>query len=188
MKSVSVSGSLRENVGKKDAKAMRAQGLVPCVVYGGKQQYHIAVDEKQFKDLLYTPEVNYADITIGDYKTKAIVKATQFHPLSDSLVHVDFLEIDDEKQIVVSIPVKVTGNSPGVIRGGKLIKRFRNIKAKGLYNNIPDYLTIDISKLDIGDAICVKDIVSEKFSLVENPANIIVSVDATRNVETPTEG
>lgn len=187
MKSVSVSGSLRENVGKKDAKAMRVQGLIPCVVYGGKEQFHIAVDEKQFKDLIYTPEVNYADITIGEYKTKAIIKDAQFHPLSDQLIHVDFLEINEDKPIFVLIPVKVTGNSPGVIRGGKLVKRYRNIKAKGLYNNIPDYLTVDISKLDIGDSICVKDVVLDKFTLVENPANIIVSVDATRNVEAATE-
>ncbi len=187
MKSVSVSGSPRESVGKKDAKAMRAQGLVPCVVYGGKKQYHIVVEEKQFKDLLYTPEVNYAEITIGDYKTKAIIKAAQFHPLSDNLVHVDFFEIEESKPIVVSIPVKVTGNSPGVIRGGKLTKRYRNVKAKGLYNDIPDYLTVDISKLEIGDAIFVKDVILDKFSLIENSANIIVSVDATRNVETPVE-
>ena len=183
MKAVSVSGSLRENVGKKDAKALRASGLVPCVVYGGEKQHHIFVDEKEFKNLIYTPETNYAELSFADIKTKAIVKDSQHHPLSEKLMHVDFLQITDDKPITVEIPMKITGNSPGVIRGGKLVKRYRKMKVKGLYTNIPDHVTIDISKLDIGNTIYVKDIVLENITIVENPANVVVSVISTRNVE-----
>jgi large subunit ribosomal protein L25 len=183
MKAVSVSGSLRENVGKKDAKALRASGLVPCVVYGGEKQHHIFVDEKEFKNLIYTPETNYAELSFADIKTKAIIKESQFHPLNEKLLHVDFLQITDNKPITVEIPVKITGNSPGVIRGGKLVKRYRKIKVNGIYSNIPDFLAIDISKLDIGNTIFVKDIATENFTVVENPANVVVSVASTRNVE-----
>ncbi|MDD2346075.1 MAG: 50S ribosomal protein L25/general stress protein Ctc [Bacteroidales bacterium] len=183
MKSVSISGSLRENVGKKDAKALRAKGLVPCVVYGGEKQHHIFVDEKQFKNLIYTPETNYAELSFGDIKTKAIIKESQFHPITEKIVHIDFLEITEAKAITIGIPVKITGKSPGVIRGGKLIKRYRKMKVNGFYTDIPDFIIVDISKLEINDTIYVEDIVVDKYKIIENPANVVVSVIATRNVE-----
>ncbi|MDD4575606.1 MAG: 50S ribosomal protein L25 [Bacteroidales bacterium] len=183
MKSVSISGSLRENVGKKDAKALRAKGLVPCVVYGGEKQHHIFVDEKQFKNLIYTPETNYAELSFGDIKTKAIIKESQFHPITEKIVHIDFLEITEAKAITIGIPVKITGKSPGVIRGGKLIKRYRKMKVNGIYTDIPDFIIVDISKLEINDTIYVEDIVVDKYKIIENPANVVVSVIATRNVE-----
>jgi large subunit ribosomal protein L25 len=183
MKAVSVSGSIRENVGKKDAKALRASGLVPCVVYGGEKQHHIVVDAKELKNLIYTPETNYAELTFADVKTKAIIKESQFHPLNEKLLHVDFLEITDNKPITVEIPMKIVGNSPGVIRGGKLVKRYRKMKVNGIYTNIPDHVIVDISKLDIGNTIYVKDIAVENITIVENPANVAVSVVSTRNVE-----
>ncbi len=187
MKAVSVSGSIRENVGKKDAKALRASGLVPCVVYGGEKQYHIVVDAKAFKDLIYTPETNYAELSFGDIKTKAIIKESQFHPLTEKMLHVDFLQITEDRPITVEIPVKIVGNSPGVIRGGKLSKRYRKIKVNGVYNKIPDFLAIDISQLDINDTIYVKDVITKDFKVVENPANVVVSVISTRNVEAAAE-
>ncbi|MFA7107226.1 MAG: 50S ribosomal protein L25 [Candidatus Izemoplasmatales bacterium] len=183
MKSVSISGSLRENVGKKDAKALRTKGLVPCVVYGGEKQHHIFVDEKQFKNLIYTPETNYAELSFGDIKTKAIIKESQFHPITEKIVHIDFLEITEAKAITIGIPVKITGKSPGVIRGGKLIKRYRKMKVNGIYTDIPDFIIVDISKLEINDTIYVEDIVVDKYKIIENPANVVVSVIATRNVE-----
>lgn len=183
MKAVSVSGSLRENVGKKDAKALRAKGLVPCVVYGGEKQHHIFVDEKQFKNLIYTPETNYAELSFGDIKTKAIIKESQFHPITEKIVHIDFLEITEAKAITIGIPVKITGKSPGVIRGGKLIKRYRKMKVNGIYTDIPDFIIVDISKLEINDTIYVEDIVVDKYKIIENPANAVVSVVATRNIE-----
>lgn len=183
MKSVSISGSLRENVGKKDAKALRAKGLIPCVVYGGEKQHHIFVDEKQFKNLIYTPETNYAELSFGDIKTKAIIKESQFHPVTEKILHVDFLKISEDKAITVGIPIKVTGSSPGVIRGGRLIKRYRKIKVNGLYPEIPDFISVDISKLEIGDSIYVEDVVVKNYTILENPSNVVVAVVATRNIE-----
>lgn len=183
MKAVSVSGSLRENVGKKDAKALRAKGLVPCVVYGGEKQHHIFVDEKQFKNLIYTPETNYAELSFGDIKTKAIIKESQFHPVTEKILHIDFLQITEDKAITVGIPVQTTGKSVGVIRGGKLIKRYRKMKVNGFYTDIPDFITVDISKLEINDTIYIEDIAEKNFKIMENPANAVVSVVATRNIE-----
>ena len=111
MKSVSISGSLRENVGKKDAKAQRNQGMIPCVIYGGKEQKVFTVEEKQFKKLLYTPEVNYVELTIDGQTTKAIVQDSQYHPITDKLLHVDFLEVQDGKPITIGIPFIVKGTS-----------------------------------------------------------------------------
>ena len=182
MKSVSISGSLRENVGKKDAKAQRAQGLIPCVVYGGSEQLQFVVEEKQFQHLLFTPEVKYVELEVGSKKFEAVVQATQWHPITDHLLHVDFLEVIEGKPVTIGIPVKITGTSPGVLRGGKLIKKIRKLTVKGLLKNIPEEITIDISNLDINDMIKVGDLVVPNLTLIENPGTLIVNIASTRNV------
>jgi len=186
MKSVSMSGSLRGNVGKKDAKAQRSQGLVPCVMYGGKDQFTFVVDEKQFKDIIFTPEVKYAELEIEGKTYNAIIQDTQWHPISDALLHVDFLEIVPGKNIVIGIPLTIVGTSPGVLRGGKLIKKVRKLKVKGQLQDIPEKIEVDITPLDINDMIKVGDIKLNNLTIMDNKAQIVVSVDSTRNVtETP---
>jgi large subunit ribosomal protein L25 len=183
MKSVSMSGSLRENVGKKDAKAQRNQGLIPCVIYGGEKQLRFVVDEKQFQSIIYTPEVKYAELDINGEKHIAIIKETQFHPITDKLLHVDFLEVVDGKEISIGIPVRIEGTSPGVLRGGKLAKKVRKLKVRGELKNIPENITLNISSLDINDTIKVSDIKIEGLTLIENPGTVVVTVLSTRNVE-----
>ncbi len=183
MKSVSMSGSLRENVGKKDAKAQRASGMIPCVMYGNGEQIHFLANEMSFRDLLYTPEVRYAVININGVEHKAIVQESQYHPVTDKLLHVDFLEVTDNKPITIAIPMKVTGNSPGVMRGGKLSKKVRKVKVHGLLANIPENVTIDISNLDIMDSIRIENVNIDNISFMEQPSKILVSVLPTRNVE-----
>ena len=183
MKSVSISGSLRENVGKKDAREKRKEGLIPCVLYGGKVQHRFLTDVKQFNQLLYTPEIFYADLNIGGNQYKAIVQEVQLHPVTDNLLHVDFLEIIEGKPITIEIPMLVTGNSPGVMRGGKLSKRVRKLKVKGLLEDIPENITVDISNLDILDTVEIKDIPVKNFSIVDNPNKVVVTVLSSRNVE-----
>jgi len=182
MKSVSISGSLRENVGKKDAKAQRAQGLIPCVIYGGKEQLQFVVEEEQFRHLLFTPEVKYVELKVGEKKFEAVVQATQWHPVTDHLLHVDFLEVIDGKPVIIGIPVKITGTSPGVLRGGKLVKKIRKITIKGLLKDIPEEITVDISNLDINEMIKVGDLSTPNLTLMENPGTIIVNIVSTRNV------
>ncbi|MBQ9436149.1 MAG: 50S ribosomal protein L25 [Bacteroidales bacterium] len=187
MKSVSMSGSLRENVGKKDAKAQRAQGLIPCVIYGGEKQYQFVVPENQFRNIIYTPEVKYAELTLGDKTFTAIIQATQFHPITDRLLHVDFLEVVEGKPITIELPLLITGTSPGVLRGGKMVKKARKIKVKGELANIPENITIDISNMEINDNFKVGDIKVDNLTIMDNPNKILVSVLVTRNVEATTE-
>ena len=181
MKSVSISGSLRENVGKKDAKAQRVQGMIPCALYGGKEQKLFVVEEKQFQKLLYTPEVNYVDLSIDGTVVKAIVHETQFHPITDKLLHVDFLEVVDGKPITIEIPFKLTGTSPGVLKGGSLKKRVRKLKVRGLLENVPEYVIADISNMDLNDMMKVADIHIDNITIVDNPSKVIVAVMPTRN-------
>jgi len=181
MKSVSISGSLRENVGKKDAKAQRNNGLIPCVLYGGEAQKIFVVEEGQFAKLLYTPEVNFVELTIDGVTTKAIVQDSQYHPITDKLLHVDFLEVVDGKPITIEIPFKITGTSPGVLKGGNLKKRVRKLKVRGLLENIPEDITADISNMDLNDMMKVADIAVENLTIVDNPNKVLVMVNPTRN-------
>ncbi|MDR1458904.1 MAG: 50S ribosomal protein L25/general stress protein Ctc [Bacteroidales bacterium] len=183
MKSVSMSGSLRENVGKKDAKNQRNNGFIPCVLYGGEKQLSLLIEEKSFKDLIYTPEVFYVELDVEGTVYEAIVQETQFHPVTDKLLHVDFLEIIEGKPITIEIPLRITGNSPGVMRGGKLSKRVRKLKIKGLLEHIPETITADISALDILDTIKVEDIKLENVAIIDNPAKVLITILSSRNVE-----
>jgi len=182
MKSVSISGSLRENVGKRDAKAQRAQGAIPCVIYGGKEQLKFVVEESQFRGLLFTPEVKYVELEIGEKKFEAVVQATQWHPITDKLLHVDFLEVVEGKPIIIGIPVIITGTSPGVLRGGKLMKKTRKLTVKGLLKDIPEVISVDISNLEINDMIKVSDLSIPNLTFIENPNTVIVNIASTRNV------
>ena len=182
MKSVSISGSLRENVGKKDAKAQRGQGMIPCVIYGGKEQKIFVVEERQFQKLLYTPEVQYVELNIDGAAYTAIVQDSQYHPITDKLLHVDFLEVVDGKPITIEIPFKLTGTSPGVLKGGFLKKRVRKLKVRGLLANVPECITADISNMELNDVIKVSDIQVENLTIVDNANKVLAAVLPTRNV------
>lgn len=187
MKSVSISGSLRANVGKTDAKALRNAKLVPCVLYGGKEQIHFSVPSADFKNLIYTPHVHTVDLNIAGNKYHAIVQDAQFHPLKDHLMHVDFLEVVAGKPVVMELPVKTSGTSPGVRNGGKLSKKLKTLRAKGLVENMPDEVIIPIDKMEIGNSVRVGDIKIEGLTFL-NASNVtVISVDVTRAVaaETP---
>ena len=187
MKSVSISGSPRANVGKTDAKALRNAKLVPCVLYGGKEQVHFSVPSADFKNLIYTPLVHTVDLNIAGNKYHAIVQETQFHPLTDHLVHVDFLEIVAGKPVVMELPVKTSGTSPGVRNGGKLSKKLKTLRAKGLVEKMPDEVTIAIDKMEIGNTVRVGDIKLDGITFLNAPNVTVISVDVTRAVaaETP---
>ena len=180
MKSVSISGSPRANVGKTDATALRNAKRVPCVLYGGKEQVHFSVLEADFKDLIYTPHVNTVDLDVDGKKFKAILQEAQYHAVKDHLLHVDFLEIIAGKPVTMSIPVKTTGTSPGVRNGGKLNKKLKTLKVKGLVEKMPDTIDIAIDTLEIGQGVRVSDIKIDGLTFL-NAANVtVVSVQITR--------
>ncbi len=186
MKSVSISGSLRENVGKRDAKAQRAKGMIPCVIYGGQQQYQFVVDQRQFKDLIYTPEVKYAVLDLDGKKFNAILQDAQFHAITDNLLHVDFLEVVENKPITIDIPVKVSGTSPGVLRGGKMAKKVRKLKVRGLLEHIPEYINLSIDGMEINDNLRVSDVKIDNITVVDNPSKVLISILTSRNVDDTT--
>ena len=180
MKTVLLSGSPRENVGKKDAKKLRKEGLIPCVIYGGKEQQFFFVKEKEMTKIIHSPEVYIIELDIAGVKKTATIKELQFHPVKDVTMHVDFLEVIEGKPVVVSLPISIVGTSPGVLRGGKLQKKLRRLTVKGLINDIPDKITVDISPLDIGNSIRVKDIKIENLTLLDKEASVVVGVQTAR--------
>lgn len=153
-----MSGSLRENVGKKDAKKQRAEGKVICVMYGGEKQIHFTIENNAFNKIIYSPDVFAIDLEIDGQKYEAILQDVQYHPVTDTTLHADFLQVDESKPVVIALPIKFTGVAPGIIKGGILNKKLRNIPVKGLVANMPDFITVDISQLNIGNSIQIKDI------------------------------
>ncbi|WP_316824499.1 50S ribosomal protein L25/general stress protein Ctc [Pedobacter miscanthi] len=180
MKTIAISGSPRENVGKRDAKELRYEGKVPAVLYGGKEQQHLAVVIADLRDVIYTPEVNFVEIDVNGAKTKAIVKDTQYHPLTDVLMHIDFLQLFDEKEIVMEIPVKLTGTSPGVKMGGKLIQKLRKLRVKALPADMPQNVEVSLDKLEVGSLFRVRDLKGQKYVITNTPEDTIVSVAMSR--------
>lgn len=175
MKTVSISGSLRENVGKKDAKNLRANKLVPCVVYGGKEQTHFSTEEKSFVNIVYTPEPCFVEINLPTKKISAILQDAQFDPVNDKILHADFLEITN-KPITMEIPIIIEGRSPGVLKGGKLALKMRKVQVRSLAENMPSQIVIDISDLNIGDKIKLSNIETKNFNFLLNLNTVVVSV------------
>jgi large subunit ribosomal protein L25 len=182
MKSVSLSGSLRENVGKKDAKKHRRDFHVPCVMYGGKEQIHFVADEKELMRLMHSPLVHLYDLSIGGKQFKTIVQDVQYHPVTDRLLHVDFKEIVAEKPVVIGVPIRVTGTAPGVLRGGKLVKKMRKLTIRALVQHLPDEITVSIDTLDIGMSMKVSDMVMENVTFLDPVSTVIVTVRSARTV------
>ena len=180
MKSIAISGSLRENVGKRDAKELRYQGKVPAVLYGGKEQYHFSVSAADLKPLVYTPDVHFVDLDLEGKKFQAIVQESQFHPLTDQLRHIDFLLLDDNKEVTVSIPVQLTGTSPGVRMGGKLVQKLRRLRVKALPKDLPQYIEISLEPLEVGKSVRVEEVKIDRVKVLNNADDTIVSVVMSR--------
>ncbi len=184
MKTVSMSGSPRENVGKKDAKRARRQGLVPCVLYGGQEQITFLAEERAFKDLVYSHEVCLLNLEISGKSFKALLQDIQFHPVREQILHADFLEVSDDIPVKIAIPVKLTGTSPGVLQGGKLVLKLRKLLVKGLPDNLPDFIEVSIAKLKVADAIKVEQLSVDNLEFLDPPKSIVVQVKTARNVIT----
>jgi large subunit ribosomal protein L25 len=182
MKTVSLSGSPRENVGKKDAKKNRRAGKVPCVLYGGKEQLHFVVDEKPLKKIVFTPEVYIITLEIEGKVHNTILQDAQYHPVTDNFLHVDFLEVLPEKPVTIAVPVKAEGTPTGVLKGGRFINKMRKLKIKALANDLPDFIPINTDSLDIGDSVKVMDIKMDNVTFLDSPNSVIVGVRTARTV------
>ncbi|MFM7565670.1 MAG: 50S ribosomal protein L25 [Flavobacteriales bacterium] len=173
MKTAQLSGSLRANVGKKDAKALRNEGLVPCVLYGQGEQTHFAVKQVQMEKIVFSPDVFRIELDLEGKKASAIIREIQQHPTKDTVQHVDFLELNDAKELRIKLPVRLSGSSRGVMAGGKLMQVFRHLHCQGLPGALPEDIKIDISPLRIGDSVRVSNINLEGVKILD-PANAVV--------------
>ena len=182
MKSVSISAEKRVDLGKKEARALRAAGKVPCVVYGGENIQHIAATEIAFNNLVYTPNVYTVAIDIEGNTVNALIKDIQFHPVTDRIIHVDFIELTPGKEVNTEIPVVINGNAIGVRNGGKLRKTLRKLSVRSTPENLPDAITLDIANMKIGDKIYVRDIDADKFDILTSGNAVVVAVKTARNV------
>ncbi len=180
MKSITIKGSERENVGKKATKAVRDAGMVPCVIYGGNQPVHFVADERAFKDLVYTPNAHTVVVELNGASTNVIMQDIQFHPVSDRILHIDFFQLSDDKEIVMEVPVKITGTSPGVLLGGVLRLNQRRLKVKALPKNLPDFIEASISELEMGNKLYVTKLPTNNFKLMHPDNTVVCQVRISR--------
>ncbi|MEM9647962.1 MAG: 50S ribosomal protein L25/general stress protein Ctc [Bacteroidota bacterium] len=181
MKSITIKGSQRESVGKVSTKALRNAGKVPCVLYGGDKPLHFSADELAFKKLVYTPNAHTAVIELEDgQKFDAVLQDIQFHPVTDKILHVDFYQLFKDKPVTMNIPIRLEGNSHGVRNGGRLLFRKRKLSIKALPDLLPDFITVDISKLRIGGTIPVETLLNDDYTILHPDSTAVVQVKASR--------
>ncbi|MDC7996556.1 50S ribosomal protein L25/general stress protein Ctc [Gilvibacter sediminis] len=182
MKSITINGSQRESVGKVSTKALRNAGKVPCVVYGGETPIHFSAPELAFKNLVYTPDVHTVVIELEDGTSiNAILQDIQFHPVTDRILHIDFYQIFDDKEITMNIPVRLVGNSRGVRNGGVLRFVNRKLRVKAVPANLPDYIEADITELRIGNKLYVTTLTNDAYTIMHPDNTVVVQVRTSRN-------
>ena len=180
MKSVEIQGNLRTEVGSKFAKAERKAGNVPCVVYGGEAPIHFSAPALAFKGLVYTAEAKTAKITVGDTTVEAVIQDMQFHPVTDQLVHIDFIQLVEGKAVTMNIPVVLHGQARGVLNGGKLKTILRQLSVRAIPGQFPESIDLDIAELRIGKSIRVSDVTPEGFEILNADTAVIVTVKKAR--------
>ena len=180
MKTASLSGSLRESVGKKDADALRANNQIPGVLYGGAEQIHFSVSENQINKVVFNPDVFKIDLDIAGKKVECIIQDIQFHPVTDRVTHLDFLEILPGKPVKVELPLRTTGQAIGVLNGGRLEVNYRRIPVRGIADDLPESLSVDISDLEIGDNARVRDLTVDGLEILLSESALLVACKRTR--------
>jgi len=187
MKIIEIKGPLRKDLGKKSSKLLRKDGNVPCVIYGIKENVHFYSHENNFKNLIYTPDAHLVNLELDGTAHKVILQDIQFHPVTDKINHIDFIQVSEEKPIVTSLPIDVTGESVGVKAGGKLRIKKRHLKVRGFIKDIPDRLLVDITEVKIHHSIKVGDLSYDNIELIDPKITTVLSV-ATSRVAQKTEG
>jgi large subunit ribosomal protein L25 len=180
MKTIEIVGYKRANLGKTESKQLRLEGHVPSVLYGGEDQIHFYAPMILFRPLVYTPEAHFVSLNIEGTEYKAILQDIQFHPVSETIIHADFLLLKDGSAVKMDIPVHLVGTSPGVTRGGTLIHKRRTLRVKAMPKNMPDSIEVDISKLDFGRAIKVREVVLEGVEVLDPHQASIAVVEIPR--------
>jgi len=180
MKSITIKGSERESVGKAATRTVRNAGMVPCVLYGGDQPVHFTAEEIAFKNLVYTPNVHTVVIDLAGTSYNAILQDIQFHPVNDKILHIDFYQLHDDKEITMDVPVKITGTSPGVLGGGVLRVNQRKLKVRALPANLPDFVEANISELEMGNKLYITKLEQKNFKLLQPENTVVAQVRISR--------
>ena len=180
MKTFNLSGQSRTETGKKSTKENRKDGFIPAVMYGGENNVHFVVKQEDVLKLIFSPDVYLVDLTVDGKAHKAVLKQLQFHPVKDSVLHIDFLEVFENKPIVMSLPITLKGLAEGVKAGGKLILEKRKLKVKASYVDMPEDLVIDVTNLSIGKSMYVGQLSFDKLELMDAKNAVVCSVRLTR--------
>ncbi len=181
MKTILLKGESRSEVGSRTAKELRNKGMVPCVMYSeGKEAIHFAIYQADFKNLVYTHNAYKVKLEIDGNSYTAILQDMQFHPVSEAILHADFMSVAEGKKVVMEVPIRVVGNSPGVRAGGKLVRKINRLRLRGLLSEMPDYVDVSIDTLEIGQSAKVRNLSLENLEILDAPENAIVTVKTTR--------
>ena len=180
MKSITIKGSQRESVGKAASKALRNAGQVPCVLYGGDNVLHFSASELAFKNIVYTPNVYTAAIELNGKTYNAILQDIQFDPVSDKIIHIDFYQLHKDKEITIEVPIQIEGTSPGIMAGGTLRIVNRKLKVKALPDNLPDFVPVDISGLEMGNKLYVTKLAQDKYKIMHPDNTVVCQVRVSR--------
>lgn len=180
MKNFELAGQLRSEYGKKAAKELRKQDLVPCNLYGNGNNVTFTVNVADVRKLIYTPDTMIVNLSIDGKKYDAVVKELQFHPVKEQLLHIDFLEVSEKKPVTVEIPVQLVGHAEGVKAGGKLSLEVRKLKVSAIYTNLPDRVVIDVTELGLGKKIQVADLHFDNYCIANVKDLVVAQVKATR--------
>ncbi len=181
MKTILLKGETRSEVGSRTAKELRNKGMVPCVMYSeGKEAIHFAIYQADFKNLVYTHNAYKVKLEIDGNTYTSILQDMQFHPVSEAILHADFMSVAEGKKVVMEVPIRVVGNSPGVRAGGKLVRKINRLRLRGLLSEMPDYVDVSIDTLEIGQSAKVRNLALENLEILDAPENAIVTVKTTR--------
>lgn len=180
MNSVAITAQKREQLGTKYSKELRRQGNVPCVVYGGESPVHFFAPAADFRKLIYTPNVYKINVELDGNTIPCMIQDIQFHPVSDEVLHIDFIQLIDGKPVTIDVPVRLLGSARGVRNGGKMKRVLRKLKVKATPDNLPDSIEHDITNLRIGQSVRVSDIATDGFEIVNSPSAVLVSIKTSR--------
>ncbi len=180
MKTVEIIGYKRANLGKQETKRLRREANAPCVMYGGKEQIHFYTPMALLKALVYTADAQFVHLNVEGEAYKCILQDIQFHPVSEMILHVDFLQIFDDKQVKMLIPIMVTGTAPGVVKGGYLTEKLRKLPVLAYPKDMPEYIEVDISSLDLGQMMRIKNLKTEQYKILASPGIPVASVEIPR--------
>ena len=180
MKTVEIIGYRRANLGKTGSQKLRDEGLVPCVLYGGDEQIHFYSPMILFRDVVYTNEAHFVHLNIEGEESQAILQEVQFHPVSEVILHADFLKISEDRKVKMSIPIRLVGEAPGVAKGGALVRKRAALKVYGFPKDMPDHIDVDVSTLDFHHAIKVGDMKMDRLDFMDPKHASIAVVEVPR--------